>query len=222
MMMRIKAKHEVKVTTFLSRAAEEVIRMYGLSSDVAKISPGGYYEEILTSNNEGASSVTAGRLELPRYSALLVSPCTANTVAKIAHGISDTLITNAVAHAQKGETPVFILPTDYGSGESETCLPHMVKREICTCCEECLSACKHSAISIVNGKARIALLRCVGCGDCLRVCPVGAITFMEKTRTRARRIDVENVQKLREIQGVYIYEDPADLERDLMKLIKNM
>ena len=222
MMMRVKTKYEVKISTFLSLAAEEVVRMYGLSSEVAKISPGGYYEEMLASNKEGASSVTAGRFQARRYTVLVVSPCTSNTVAKIAHGISDTLITNAVAHAMKGVTPVLILPTDYGSDESETCLPYVVRREICTGCGECLPACSHSAISIVNGKARIVLQRCVGCGDCLRVCPVRAITFMEKLWTRGRRIDAENVQKLRQTEGIQIYEYPTSLEHGLMKFIEGL
>lgn len=219
MMKRIKNKRDVKVTTFLSVAAQEVIRMYGFSNDISNISPGGYYEEILTSRNEGASSVAAGRLQLRRYIALIVSPCSANTVAKVAHGISDTLVTNAVANAQKGGAPVLILSTDYGLDESETSLPYVVKRDVCTSCGECIPACRGSAISIVNGKARIALPSCVGCGECLPICPVRAITFMESARTRAREIDAENVKKLKKTKGMYVYKDPVDLENHIMRLV---
>jgi len=45
----------------------------------------------------------AGPLQVGRYHSLLIAPATANTVAKIVHGIADTLLTNAVAQTQKGE-----------------------------------------------------------------------------------------------------------------------
>jgi dihydromethanopterin reductase (acceptor) len=220
MMHRIK-KHEVKITTFLSSAAEEVVRMYGLQTEITKISRGGYYEEILRSSRERASSPTAGRLQLRKYSMFVISPCTANTVAKIAHGIADTLITNATAQAQKGGIPIIILPTDFASGGSESCLPHVVKREICTSCRKCVSACEYSAISMADGKARIALLRCTACGDCVQDCPVGAITFMQRIHTRSRKIDFQNVQRLKKTKGIYVCRSPDTLERELMRLIED-
>ncbi len=42
----------------------------------------------------------------------LVSPVSANTIAKIAHGIADTLITNCVAQAIKGGQNVYMFPSD--------------------------------------------------------------------------------------------------------------
>ena len=46
-----------------------------------------------------------------------------NTVAKIAYGIADTLITNCVAQAIKGGTPVVIYPVDQELGSRETQVP---------------------------------------------------------------------------------------------------
>ena len=43
-----------------------------------------------------------GRLSLGKYDLLIVTPATANTVAKIVHGISDTLVTNAVLRLVRG------------------------------------------------------------------------------------------------------------------------
>ena len=42
----------------------------------------------------------------------LVSPVSANSVAKIAYGIADTLISNCVAQAIKGGQIVYLLPSD--------------------------------------------------------------------------------------------------------------
>ena len=54
----------------------------------------------------------AGPLQIGRYDLLIVAPLTANSTAKIAHGIADTLITNAVAQTLKGTTPVILYPVD--------------------------------------------------------------------------------------------------------------
>lgn len=91
-----------EVTILLSGAAEEVLRMYGLFERVRKLS-GGYYRELVLESDEGYSFPITGRLSMGRYDLLVVSPVTSNTVAKIVHGIADTLVTNAVAQAGKGE-----------------------------------------------------------------------------------------------------------------------
>jgi flavoprotein len=54
----------------------------------------------------------AGPLQLGKYDMFLVCPVSANTVAKIVHGIADTLITNCVAQAIKGGMKVHIFPSD--------------------------------------------------------------------------------------------------------------
>lgn len=54
----------------------------------------------------------AGPLQLGKYDIFLVCPVSANSVAKIAYGIADTLITNCVAQAIKGGMTVHIFPSD--------------------------------------------------------------------------------------------------------------
>ena len=56
-----------------------------------------------------------------------------------------------------------------------------IDEEKCNGCGLCASACHENAIGMVNGKAK--LLRddyCDGLGNCLPVCPTGAITFEER------------------------------------------
>ncbi|NCA68003.1 MAG: ferredoxin [Clostridia bacterium] len=56
-----------------------------------------------------------------------------------------------------------------------------IDKEKCNGCELCVKACHEGAIGMVNGKAK--LLRddyCDGLGNCLPVCPTGAITFEER------------------------------------------
>lgn len=56
-----------------------------------------------------------------------------------------------------------------------------IDEELCTGCELCVTACHEGAIGMVDGKAK--LLRddyCDGLGNCLPVCPTGAITFEER------------------------------------------
>ena len=56
-----------------------------------------------------------------------------------------------------------------------------INKELCNGCALCVNACHEAAIGLVNGKAK--LLRddyCDGLGDCLPVCPTGAISFEER------------------------------------------
>ncbi|MEM2904786.1 MAG: flavoprotein [Candidatus Bathyarchaeia archaeon] len=111
------------VTTFLTKAGVEVVKSYGLWDALRRVSPGGYYQEVFTDEDQGACAFKAGRLYRAMYHALVVSPATANTVAKIVHGIADSLVANAVAEAQRGSVPVFIVPTDFEMGLVETVFP---------------------------------------------------------------------------------------------------
>lgn len=53
-----------------------------------------------------------------------------------------------------------------------------IDEEKCNGCGACASACHEGAISMVDGKARLAREDyCDGLGDCLPACPTGAITF---------------------------------------------
>lgn len=53
-----------------------------------------------------------------------MAPTTSNSTTKIALGICDTLITNAVNMAVKANVPVFVYPCEIGEDEKVTLLPN--------------------------------------------------------------------------------------------------
>jgi dihydromethanopterin reductase (acceptor) len=104
------------VDIFLSRAAEEVVRMYGLKERIynhgAKV-----YRETLS------SSPLVVRFSQGTYRVLVVAPGTSNSVAKFVYGISDSLVTNLFAQAGKSRVPIIVLPTDLAP-EMDSAGPH--------------------------------------------------------------------------------------------------
>jgi len=210
----------VRITTFVSRAAEEVLRMYGLFPQLKNISSGGYLEEVFLESEQGASFPKAGRFLLKKYSAVVVA--TANTVAKIASGIADSLVTNAVSLAMKGDIPVFVVPTDFvfdsddGTGVLRSKMPYTIDREVCRTheCERCPPAevCPKNAIS-----GQIDLLRCDGCALCVPACPHGAIRGGESVEIRVRKVDARNVLTLIEM-GIRVLREPGDILEALATL----
>lgn len=213
-----KSTPDLKVTTFVSRAGEEVIRMYGLEDDLKFISDGSYLEEIFLESRQGASVSKTGRFLLGKYDALLISPATSNTTAKLACGIADTLITNAVAQAAKGGVPVYIVPVDI-SGEIESRMPFFIDREICMKCEICPPADKCQEHAITD---QIDLLRCNGCGICVSLCSYGAIRG-GLVKLKVRDVDAKNVRLLRKLEGVMVLETPQhifDFSKKTMQKLK--
>jgi len=219
--LQLKKEFKVAVTVFLSRAGEEVARMYGVFRELGTIAPGGYYQEVVLEREEGASFPKAGRFASGKYSAFIVSPATSNTVAKMAFGICDTLITTAFAQAIKSGVPVYVVPTDYDEGEVETTLPVFVDRDVCLGCALCLpeEKCPNTAFVRVEGKPIVNLLKCVGCFLCVNECPYRAVVFGRRVKTRVRRVDAENVKRLSEMDGVRVLKHPQEitlyLRRDL-------
>jgi dihydromethanopterin reductase (acceptor) len=101
--MRKLDDHEI--TVFLSKAGEEVLASYNLLEDVKEMGR-------VETEKDFASS-KAGRVALGGYGVVIVSPATANTVAKIANGIADNLVTTAVSLALKTDIKVCVVPTDW-------------------------------------------------------------------------------------------------------------
>lgn len=51
----------------------------------------------------------------------------------------------------------------------------MVDRTKCIACGGCVAICPVGAIKIVEGKAKIDPKKCVRCGGCMNFCPMTAI-----------------------------------------------
>jgi flavoprotein len=100
--LRIATSRE-DVDFFLSRAAEEVVRMYRLG-DLLSGRP--------VFRDTAASAPLSGRFSGGRYRLLVVAPATSNSVAKFVLGLSDSLVSTLFAQAGKAGVPALILPTD--------------------------------------------------------------------------------------------------------------
>ena len=198
-----------EVTIFLSGAAEDVLKMYGLYERVTRLT-GGKYRELATDSNQKFSYPITGRLSLGKYDLLIVSPATANTVSKIVHGIADTLVTNAVAQAGKGAVKSLMVPGDIHPGPIDTVLPSKMETSKCQNCDECVAAlvCPEGAIIPHD---EIDLTKCVGCGQCRNTCPYDAISEGKIITMYMRDIDIENTRKLSEIDDIQIFEHPKDI-----------
>ena len=106
------------IDVFLSRAGEEVVRMYGLDKrlDTPRVK---LYRE------SGASSPQVGRLFAGIYRVLVIAPATSNSVAKFVLGISDSLVSNLFAQAGKSRMPIVVYPTDL-TPEVDSVGPHQI------------------------------------------------------------------------------------------------
>lgn len=91
---------------FLSRAAEELLNRYAMKDRLFEASNRVYHDV-------HASAPPIMRLFSGKYRLLVVAPATSNTVAKMVHGIADTLVTNMFAQAGKIRLRTIVLPTDH-------------------------------------------------------------------------------------------------------------
>ncbi len=150
---RIQDEMGIRVTAVLSANAVLVAKWYKLWDELTT-----RFDKTLVEKGPNQPFL-AGPLQTGRYSLFYVSPASANTTAKISHGIADTLITNCVAQAVKGGTPVYIYPVDQKPGSVATRIPG---------------------------------------GDTITI--------------RTRRIDLENVERLRNMEGITVLNHPGDIE----------
>ena len=118
-MKQIKKQYQddARITVYLSKAGNQVVNFYGLGKDLKE-----NFDKIRVEINSNMPTL-AVQLHSGKIEFLLIAPATANTVAKIATGIADTLLCNATIMAQKSFIPVYILPCDYKEGVTATQLP---------------------------------------------------------------------------------------------------
>ncbi len=108
---------DLEITAAVSIAGERVLRWYKLRETVDEIAKSVKIEK------DANSPFITGPLQIGQYDCLLVAPATANSVAKIVHGIEDSMLTNAVGQTAKSTTPIYIMPVDLHPGTTVTRRP---------------------------------------------------------------------------------------------------
>jgi archaeoflavoprotein AfpA len=108
----------IDIHVFLSKAAETVLKFYNLEKTLRQS-----FDKVQVEINSN-SPFLAAWMQMGKYEFLLIAPATSNSVAKIANGIGDTMITNAAIMSLKAFMPVYIVPTDYKEGVCVTKLPN--------------------------------------------------------------------------------------------------
>jgi len=114
----LKQEKQLVIEIFLSKAGYLVSKYYNIYEDLVAS-----FDKVWVEKDANTPFLT-GRLQMKEFDLLLIAPATSNTVAKVAVGISDTLITNAIIQGIKGYVPVYIMPTDFREGETVTVLPN--------------------------------------------------------------------------------------------------
>ncbi len=113
-----KYKKTIEIQVFLSKAAEIVLKYYNLEKELKQS-----FTKIRVESNSNTPFLAAW-MQMRKYEFLLVAPASSNTIAKIANGIGDTLLTNATIMSLKAFVPVYIAPTDFKEGTVYTKLPN--------------------------------------------------------------------------------------------------
>jgi len=109
------------VDVFLSRAAAEIIQQYGFQEQLISTGHRVYQDKT-------ASSVPVELFYHGKYHTLVIAPATSNTIAKMAYGFSDSLVTNLYAQAGKTRVPCIVFACDTAPElESEAPRDNLVK-----------------------------------------------------------------------------------------------
>ncbi len=125
-MKHVKKQYEgtVEIQVFISKAAEIVLKYYGLENDVKQ-----NFAKVTVEVNSNAPFLAAW-MQMHKFEFLLIAPASSNTVAKIAYGIGDTMLTNAASMSLKAFVPVYVVPSDFEEKTVFTKLPNGVDMKL--------------------------------------------------------------------------------------------
>jgi dihydromethanopterin reductase (acceptor) len=110
------------VDIFLSKAAAEIIKQYGFKGQLDATGHKVFQDKT-------ASSVPVEGFYAGKYHTLVIAPATSNTVAKMAYGFSDSLVTNLYAQAGKTRVPSIIFACDTVPESGENSIESEAPRE---------------------------------------------------------------------------------------------
>ena len=118
-MKTVKNQHrdDVRITVYLSKAGDTVVKYYRIFKALEE-----EFDKTRVEINSNFPTL-AVQLQSGKIEFLLIAPTTSNTVAKIATGIADTMLTNAAIMSLKSFVPVYVVPCDYKEGTTVTQLP---------------------------------------------------------------------------------------------------
>ena len=100
-------RHGAEVIPVMTPSATKIIHPYALEFATG-------YRPIVELSGETEHVVFCGKVENPA-DLLLIAPCTANTISKIAHGIDDTPVTTFATTALGSGVPILIVPAMHRS-----------------------------------------------------------------------------------------------------------
>jgi len=106
LMKELQENFGIKLTVILSKEGAAVVKWYKKWLALTEV-----VEKVKVEKTPNIPFY-AGPLQLGKFDFFLCCPVSANTVAKIVHGIADTLITNCVAQAIKGGQIAYLFPSD--------------------------------------------------------------------------------------------------------------
>jgi flavoprotein len=114
-MIDVQSWHAWDIEVALSREAPFVLKYYDCWKDLRD-----HFSTVMEEKGPNAPFL-GGPIQRKKYTFILVAPVTANTMAKIACGIADSLVSNSISLGLKARVPTYLFPTDQGS-EVETVL----------------------------------------------------------------------------------------------------
>jgi phosphopantothenoylcysteine decarboxylase/phosphopantothenate--cysteine ligase len=100
-------RHGAEVQAVMSTAARTIIHPYALQYATGR--------DVITEITGNVEHVAFCGARKEAYDLLLIAPCTANTIGKIAAGVDDTPVTTFATTAIGSKIPVLIVPAMHGS-----------------------------------------------------------------------------------------------------------
>jgi phosphopantothenoylcysteine decarboxylase/phosphopantothenate--cysteine ligase len=100
-------RHGAEVQAVMSTAAQTIIHPYALQYATGR--------DVITEITGNVEHVAFCGVRKEAYDLLLIAPCTANTIGKIAAGVDDTPVTTFATTAIGSKIPVIIVPAMHGS-----------------------------------------------------------------------------------------------------------
>ena len=144
-----------KIDVFFSDAGKTVANMYGVLKKIQDLHEKNkeYLTAIFYDSGQSPGYIVSARFNLNKYQALIISPVTSNSVAKMNIGIADTLITNIFSQMIKGSGKILLVPCDIVCGDIETEIPNeekiMIKVDQFNC-QNALNLKKFPNVSLFN------------------------------------------------------------------------